>query len=291
MDVRGRVAALIELGAGFHPEISGRENIFVNGVMLGRTRREIARQFDEIVEFAELEDFIDAPVKTYSTGMYMRLGFSVAVHVDPDVLVVDEVLAVGDEAFGLKCLDKFSEFKRRGRTILLATHGLGMVERFCDEAVWMDAGRVRAQGDPRRVVHAYTTDVAEREEQAIAAKDRRVQAAAAERAAGIASDASPAGDGFPAGRAEPARATGPLRRTAPLRGTGPLRETGPPRETARPRARRAAGPRPPGRPPTATARAPGRMRRGGRSKRRGRCPTCSRPARDAGARDRCASSG
>ena len=108
VEVRGRVAALIELGAGFHPEISGRENIFVNGVMLGRTRREIAKQFDEIVEFAELEDFIDAPVKTYSTGMYMRLGFSVAVHVDPDVLVVDEVLAVGDEAFGLKCLDKFS---------------------------------------------------------------------------------------------------------------------------------------------------------------------------------------
>ncbi len=184
VDVRGRVAALIELGAGFHPEISGRENVFVNGVMLGRTRREIARQFDEIVEFAELEDFIDAPVKTYSTGMYMRLGFSVAVHVDPDILVVDEVLAVGDEAFGLKCLDKFSEFKRRGRTILLATHGLSMVERFCDEAVWIDAGRVRAHGDPRRVVHAYTTDVAEREEEVIAAKDRKAQAAAGDPGAG-----------------------------------------------------------------------------------------------------------
>ena len=192
--VRGRIAALIELGAGFHPEISGRENIFVNGVMLGRTRREIAKQFDEIVEFAELEDFIDAPVKTYSTGMYMRLGFSVAVHVDPDVLVVDEVLAVGDEAFGLKCLDKFREFRRRGRTILLATHGLGMVERFCDEAIWIDAGRVRAQGDPRRVVHAYTTDVARREEEDIASKDRRVQAAVAGLGGGPAAGDGP-GDG------------------------------------------------------------------------------------------------
>ena len=209
VDVRGRVAALIELGAGFHPEISGRENIFVNGVMLGRGRREIAKQFDEIVEFAELEDFIDAPVKTYSTGMYMRLGFSVAVHVDPDVLVVDEVLAVGDEAFGQKCRDKFSEFKRRGRTILLATHGLSMVERFCDEAIWIDAGRVRAEGDPRRVVHAYTTDVARREEEDIAMKDRRALAAVADLAAVPAAgggaprraDGGAPGDGAPPGAA------------------------------------------------------------------------------------------
>ena len=205
VEVRGRVAALIELGAGFHPEISGRENIFVNGVMLGRGRREIAKQFDEIVEFAELEDFIDAPVKTYSTGMYMRLGFSVAVHVDPDVLIVDEVLAVGDEAFGQKCRDKFSEFKRRGRTILLATHGLNMVERFCDEAIWIDAGRVRAQGDPRRVVHAYTTDVAQREEEDIAMKDRRALAAVADLAAVPAAGdgASPGGDGAASGDGAP----------------------------------------------------------------------------------------
>ena len=209
VEVRGRVAALIELGAGFHPEISGRENIFVNGVMLGRGRREIAKQFDEIVEFAELEDFIDAPVKTYSTGMYMRLGFSVAVHVDPDVLVVDEVLAVGDEAFGQKCRDKFSEFKRRGRTILLATHGLSMVERFCDEAIWIDAGRVRAQGDPRRVVHAYTTDVARREEEDIAMKDRRALAAVADLAAGPA----------PSDRTVPEEETVPGDGAAPEEGT------------------------------------------------------------------------
>src|SRR5256885_5713758 len=153
--VEGRISALIELGAGFHPEISGRENVFINGIMLGLTRREIQERFDEIVDFAELRDFIDAPVKTYSSGMYMRLGFAVAIHVDPDVLLVDEVLAVGDEAFTHKCLDKFAEFKRRGKTILLVTHSLSVVERFCDEAVWLDEGAVRAQGDPRRVVDAY----------------------------------------------------------------------------------------------------------------------------------------
>ena len=177
VDVRGRISALIELGAGFHPEISGRENIFINGVMLGLSKGEIARRFDEIVEFAELEDFIDSPVKTYSSGMYMRLGFAVAVHVDPDVLLVDEVLAVGDEGFSLKCLDKFADFKRRGKTILLVTHGLGLVERYCDEAVWVDAGRIRGHGDPRLVVHGYTTDVARSEESTLASGDRKAQAA------------------------------------------------------------------------------------------------------------------
>src|SRR3954471_7074146 len=142
--VQGRISALIELGAGFHPEISGRENVFINGIMLGLTKKEITRRFDEIVEFAELEAFIDAPVKTYSSGMYVRLGFAVAIHVDPDVLLVDEVLAVGDEGFTHKCLDKFAEFKRRGKTILLVTHSLGMVERFCDDAVWLDAGEKQA---------------------------------------------------------------------------------------------------------------------------------------------------
>ena len=122
--VDGRISALIELGAGFHPEISGRENVFINGIMLGLTKREIQERFDEIVEFAELREFIDAPVKTYSSGMYMRLGFAVAIHVDPDVLLVDEVLAVGDEGFTHKCLDKFAEFRRRGKTILLVTHSL-----------------------------------------------------------------------------------------------------------------------------------------------------------------------
>ena len=177
VEVGGRISALIELGAGFHPEISGRENVFINGVMLGLTTGEIRKRFNEIVEFSELEDFIDAPVKTYSSGMYMRLGFAVAVHVNPDVLLVDEVLAVGDEGFSLKCLDKFAEFKRRGKTIVLVTHGLGMVERYCDEAVWLDGGKVCGTGDPRRVVHAYTTDVEKAEERVLAESDRKLQIA------------------------------------------------------------------------------------------------------------------
>jgi len=175
--VNGRISALIELGAGFHPEISGRENVFINGIMLGLTKREVARRFDEIVEFAELKDFIDAPVKTYSSGMYMRLGFAVAIHVDPEVLLVDEVLAVGDEGFTHRCLDKFAEFKRRGKTILLVTHSLSLVERFCDEALWMDGGRKKTTGDPKRVVGAYVTDVEKSEETQLAAGDAKAQEA------------------------------------------------------------------------------------------------------------------
>jgi len=165
--VDGRVSALIELGAGFHPEISGRENVFINGMMLGMSKQEIGARFDEIVRFAELEEFIEAPVKTYSSGMYMRLGFAVAINVDPDVLLVDEVLAVGDETFTHKCLDKFAEFRRRGRTVLLVTHSLDMVTRFCDEALWLDQGRVRAQGDPKRVIDTYLLDVARAENEAL----------------------------------------------------------------------------------------------------------------------------
>ena len=187
--VNGRVSALIELGAGFHPEISGRENVFINGIMLGLSKREIARRFDEIVEFAELRDFIDAPVKTYSSGMYVRLGFAVAINVDPDVLLVDEVLAVGDEAFTHKCLDKFAEFRRRGKTILLVTHSLNLVERFCDDVLWLDGGAVRGEGDPRRVVSEYIADVARGEERAMAA---------AAPAAPPAAEAEPPTDGFKA---------------------------------------------------------------------------------------------
>jgi ABC-type polysaccharide/polyol phosphate transport system ATPase subunit len=176
--VEGRISALIELGAGFHPEISGRENVFINGIMLGLTKREVTERFDEIVEFAEMKEFIDAPVKTYSSGMYMRLGFAVAIHVDPEVLLVDEVLAVGDEGFTHKCLDKFAEFKRRGKTILLVTHSLGLVERFCDEALWLDAGRIKGSGDPKRIVGAYITDVERREELELAATDARAKESA-----------------------------------------------------------------------------------------------------------------
>src|SRR5688572_24667915 len=166
--VDGRISALIELGAGFHPEISGRENIFINGIMLGLTKREIHRRFDEIVDFAELKDFIDAPVKTYSSGMYMRLGFAVAIHVDPEVLLIDEVLAVGDQAFTIKCLDKFAEFRRRNKTILLVTHSLDLVEKFCDRALWLDKGKTLAEGEPKRVVASYLLDVGNAEEAELA---------------------------------------------------------------------------------------------------------------------------
>src|SRR3954447_17616800 len=201
--VNGRISALIELGAGFHPEISGRENVFINGIMLGLTKREITRRFDEIVEFAELEQFIDAPVKTYSSGMYMRLGFAVAIHVNPDILLVDEVLAVGDEGFTHKCLDKFAEFRRRGKTILLVTHSLGLVERFCDEALWIDEGHGRAAGDPRRVVGAYVSDVEKSEEVTLAATDARARDLVeapdeSARPAGTASPSLPEAPGEPA---------------------------------------------------------------------------------------------
>ena len=175
--VHGRISALIELGAGFHPEISGRENVFINGIMLGLSKREIQRRFDEIVEFAELKDFIDAPVKTYSSGMYMRLGFAVAVNVDPDVLLIDEVLAVGDQSFTVKCLDKFAEFRRRNKSILLVTHSLDLVEKFCDHALWLDRGKTLGEGEPRRVVAAYLLDIGKAEE-ADLAKTEAVRIAA-----------------------------------------------------------------------------------------------------------------
>jgi len=168
VEVNGRVSALIELGAGFHPEISGRENVAINGIMLGLSKREVEERFDEIVAFAELEDFIEAPVKTYSSGMYVRLGFAVAIHVDPDVLLIDEVLAVGDEGFTRKCLDKIGEFRRRGKTILLVTHSLGLVEKMCDDTIWLRHGRVADRGDPKRVIDAYLTYVAGGEETLLA---------------------------------------------------------------------------------------------------------------------------
>jgi ABC-type polysaccharide/polyol phosphate transport system ATPase subunit len=153
--VGGRIAALIELGAGFHPEITGRENIYINGIMLGLSRREIDARFDKIVEFSGIGDFIDQPVKTFSSGMYVRLGFAVAVHVDPDVLLIDEVLSVGDEEFSAKCIAKIQEMKYRGVTLLFVTHQLDQVRNICDRALWLDHGEPLLIGDPIRVVDAY----------------------------------------------------------------------------------------------------------------------------------------
>jgi ABC-2 type transport system ATP-binding protein/lipopolysaccharide transport system ATP-binding protein len=165
LKVEGKISALIELGAGFHPEISGRENVFINGIMLGLSKKEISRKFDEIVRFAELEDFIDAPVKTYSSGMYMRLGFSVAINVNPDVLLIDEVLAVGDAAFVPKCLDRIDDFRRRKKTILFVSHDLATVEKICDKVAWMKDGKIQMLGEPKRVVDAYLQDIAAMQEE------------------------------------------------------------------------------------------------------------------------------
>jgi len=160
----GRISALIELGAGFHPEISGRENIFINGVILGLTRKQIQEKYQEIVRFAELEEFIDNPVKSYSSGMFMRLGFSIAINVNPDILLVDEVLAVGDASFVPKCLDKINEFRRHGKTIIYVSHDLATIERICDDVIWMKKGKIEMRGYPKRVVDAYLEYIGKKDE-------------------------------------------------------------------------------------------------------------------------------
>jgi len=154
---RGRIAALLELGAGFHPELTGRENVYLNASILGLSRRETDSYFDRIVEFSELERFIDNQVKHYSSGMFVRLGFAVAIHVDPDILLVDEVLAVGDEAFQRKCLDRVAGFQQEGRTMIIVSHDADLVARVCDQAIMLDGGRVRAAGEAMEVVKDFHT--------------------------------------------------------------------------------------------------------------------------------------
>jgi ABC-type polysaccharide/polyol phosphate transport system ATPase subunit len=161
---QGRISALIELGAGFHPEISGRENIFINGVILGLSRKQIQEKYDAIVRFAELEEFIDNPVKSYSSGMFMRLGFSIAINVNPDILLVDEVLAVGDAAFVPKCLDKINEFRRHDKTIIYVSHDLATIERICDDVIWIRKGKIEMRGYPKRVTDAYLEYVGKKDE-------------------------------------------------------------------------------------------------------------------------------
>jgi ABC-type polysaccharide/polyol phosphate transport system ATPase subunit len=160
VEVEGRVTALIELGAGFHPEITGRENVLFNGMLLGLDRREIEARLPEILDFAEIGDFIDQPVKTYSSGMYVRLGFAVAVAVEPDVLLIDEVLSVGDESFTRRCLDRLARMRQAGVTMVLVSHDLGLVETFADRAVYLKAGRLRSQGPVGAVIARYRGDVA-----------------------------------------------------------------------------------------------------------------------------------
>ena len=157
--VHGKVSALLELGAGFHPELSGRENVFLNGAILGLSQKELRSRFDEIVDFAGIGPFIDEPVKNYSSGMYVRLGFSVAINVDPDVLLVDEVLAVGDEAFQRKCNEKFAALRNDGKTIVLVSHGMSTVQNLCDRVAWFSHGRLMQVGQPNEVIDAYVDTV------------------------------------------------------------------------------------------------------------------------------------
>ena len=155
--LRGRVASLLEVGTGFHPELTGRENIFLNGAILGMSRAEITRKFDEIVNFAEVEKFLDTPVKHYSSGMYMRLAFAVAAHLEPEVLVVDEVLAVGDAMFQKKCLGKMQDVSKGGRTVLFVSHNMGAVTSLCRTAIWLNGGRIVRSGPAREIVDDYLT--------------------------------------------------------------------------------------------------------------------------------------
>ena len=153
--VNGRLSALLELGAGFHPELTGRENVYLNGAILGFTSREIRRRFDDIVGFAELDRFIDEPVRNYSSGMYVRLGFSVAIHVEPEILLVDEVLAVGDHTFQKRCLDRFAQLKAEGRTIILVSHDLDMVGWLCEQTAWIQQGTLQAVGPSPKVIEQF----------------------------------------------------------------------------------------------------------------------------------------
>ena len=167
--VRGRVASLLEVGTGFHPELSGRENIFLNGAILGMTRAEIRKKFDEIVAFADVEKFLDTPIKRYSSGMYVRLAFAVAAHLDPDILVVDEVLAVGDAEFQKKCLGKLNEVSRcEGRTVLLVSHNMGAITTLCSSTIWLEKGSICDHGESRRVVSEYLAQRARNQQQVLA---------------------------------------------------------------------------------------------------------------------------
>lgn len=157
----GRLASLIELGAGFHPDFTGRENALINGMVLGMSKREILDKMDTIIAYAEIEEFIDEPVRTYSTGMYMRLAFAIAVHVEPDVLLLDEILSVGDEQFARKCAHEIERFRANGTTILIVSHDLEAVKRYCSHVIHLDGGHVRNEGPAAEVVDAYRAQFAE----------------------------------------------------------------------------------------------------------------------------------
>lgn len=167
IEMRGRVSSLIELGAGFHPDMSGRQNIYTNASIFGLTRKEIDNRIESIIAFSELEEFIDNPVRTYSSGMYMRLAFSVAINVDADILLIDEILAVGDANFQAKCFNKLREVKSKGTTIVIVSHSLGQIEQICERSIWIHNGRVKAEGSPREVHPQYLDFMGEKRQEVI----------------------------------------------------------------------------------------------------------------------------
>lgn len=160
LETKGKLTSLLELGAGFHPDFSGRENIYFNASIFGLTRKEIDERLEQIIEFSELKDFIDNPVRTYSSGMYMRLAFSVAINVDADILLIDEILSVGDQHFQEKCFQKLEELKAQGKTIVFVTHGMDSVKRFCTRAVWLHKGEIKMDGDTETVIQKYLEETA-----------------------------------------------------------------------------------------------------------------------------------
>jgi len=157
--VKGQIAPLLELGSGFHPELTGRENIMLNGVLLGLTRAEVLKKINEIIEFSELEEFIDQPIRVYSSGMLARLGFSVVSCLDPEILLIDEILAVGDMEFQKKCIDKMMGFKKDGVTMVFVSHAMANVEMICDRAIWIDGGEIREEGEPEKIVEDYQSHI------------------------------------------------------------------------------------------------------------------------------------
>lgn len=179
IEVKGRVSSLLELGAGFHPDMSGRDNIFINASIFGLSRKEIAARLDDIIEFSELGDYIDNPVRTYSSGMYMRLAFSVAINVMADVLLIDEILAVGDSSFQQKCFDKLKEIKAQGTTIVIVSHSLSQIENFCDRSIWLNEGLIEADGSPHSVHGRYNAFMQEYSFEKSAAPDAQVEESAA----------------------------------------------------------------------------------------------------------------
>lgn len=171
--ITGRVSSLLELGAGFHPDFTGRENIYFNSSVFGLTKTEIDNKINEIIKFSELEEFIDSPVRSYSSGMYMRLAFATAINVNPDILLIDEVLAVGDANFQKKCLRKINEFRKRGKTIVIVSHDHNVISKLCNYVVWLDQGKVKASGSPKGVIDSYLAHMAGQEELRIAAEHKQ----------------------------------------------------------------------------------------------------------------------